>query len=78
LFPVVYRSYRGARSKGLSPEVLDAAALGVLATFRRPTPPTPAARAPIPSYRGTTPWAHEGRVRLMAGRQEGRARHPDH
>jgi pyruvate carboxylase subunit B len=77
LFPVVYQSYQNARTKGLSVEVLDAAALGVLAALRSPPPAPAPASVPPTRSRGPTPWAHEGRVRLMAGRQEARARHAD-
>jgi pyruvate carboxylase subunit B len=79
LFPAVYRAYRDARSKGLTPEVLDAAALGIVAALRAPAPAPIGIRGPAQGLgRGPSPWAHEGRVRLMGGRREERARHADH
>ncbi len=70
LFPAVYKAYRSARDRGLSPAVLDAAALGVVAALRQPKAaiagPTPSA---APAGGGVSAWAHEGRARLHANRR---------
>jgi Conserved carboxylase domain len=68
LFPAVYRSYRSAVDRGLTPEVLTAAALGVIGALRTPTPPRGSAAA-ASSGGGVSPWAHEGRARLHAQRR---------
>ncbi len=66
MFPLVYTSYREALRRGLDSSTLTAAALCVVAAFRRPTP------SPSPSLTGERPptgnaWSHEGRVRLQGG-----------
>ncbi len=69
MFPEVYRSYVGARDRGITPEVLTAAALGILGALRTPAPPPP---APAPAAGGITPvspWAFQGRVALAEGRR---------
>jgi pyruvate carboxylase subunit B len=66
MFPTVYESYLRSASSGLTPEVLTAAALGILGAFRarEAAPPAPPA-APIGTPgAGVSPWAHEGRVAL--------------
>jgi pyruvate carboxylase subunit B len=72
LFPMVYRDYRKALDRGLSADILRAAALGYVGAMRAPAPP-PAPPSPgaggTPGAGGVTPWAFEGRVRLMAGRR---------
>lgn len=80
IFPTVYKSYRASRDRGLTPAVLDAVALGVVAVLRgpRPAPSSPAPPIPRPAAGGVSAWAHEGRARLQANRRwvdEGRARH---
>jgi len=82
MFPLVYRSYRSIRDRGLTPGVLDAVALGVVAALRStgPTAMSSSAAAPATSpgaSPGVSPWAHEGRARLLGGRRwvdEGHAR----
>jgi len=83
LFPMVYRSYRSARTNGITPDVLTSAALGVVAVMRR-TPPSIAPTAAAPAgpraeaaYGGVDPWAYAGRAQLQSGRRwigEGHAR----
>ena len=68
LFPTVYTAYRSALSKGLTPELLDAAALGIVGALRTPRPPVPPLRADPAAPAATGAWAHEGRVRLMGRR----------
>jgi pyruvate carboxylase subunit B len=68
VFPSVYRSYRASVDRGLTPEVLNAAALGIVGALRAPTPNASAA-APLPPAGGVSPWAHEGRSRLMQNRR---------
>jgi pyruvate/oxaloacetate carboxyltransferase len=68
LFPAVYRAYRSAADRGLTPDVLTTAALGVVTALRTPAPRAVAA----PSSAGTggvSPWAHEGRARMHAQRR---------
>ncbi len=68
LFPIVYRSYRSAVDRGLTSDVLTAAALGVVGALRRPaTPPSARAAGTGVGERGSA-WAHEGRVRLQTQR----------
>ena len=71
LFPQVYRSYRSAVDRGLTAEVLTAAALGVVSALRTPAPPAraPAAEAAVASSGGMSPWAHEGRAQMQSGRR---------
>ncbi|MCI4365267.1 MAG: pyruvate carboxylase subunit B [Thermoplasmata archaeon] len=69
LFPAVYRSYRSAVDRGLTVDVLTAAALGVVGALR--TAPAPPA-GPASSMEGLgrmSPWAHEGRARLHSQRR---------
>jgi pyruvate carboxylase subunit B len=70
LFPPVYRAYRANRDRGLTPEVLTAAALGIVGALRAPRPSAPT-RAPASTRpeAGVSPWAHEGRARLMNQRR---------
>jgi pyruvate carboxylase subunit B len=68
LFPAVYRAYRSASDRGLTPDVLTSAALGVIAALRTPPPP-PSVRVAAPSSGGMSPWAHEGRARMHAQRR---------
>jgi len=69
LFPVVYRSYRGAVDRGLTSDVLTSAALGVVGALRTPAPPP----APVPradaGAAAVGAWAHEGRARLQNQRR---------
>jgi len=70
LFPLVYRSYRAALDRGLTPQVLDAAALGIVAVLRRAAlSAAPSASAPTGAAGGVSAWAHEGRARLQANRR---------
>ncbi|MCI4353086.1 MAG: pyruvate carboxylase subunit B [Thermoplasmata archaeon] len=64
VFPSVYAAYRRAADQGLTADVLDAAAAGVLAALRRPGAP---GRMPPGTVPGASPWAREGRNRLMNG-----------
>jgi pyruvate carboxylase subunit B len=66
LFPLVYKSYRAGLDRGLTTQVLDAAALGFVAALRRPTPPTASSSG---GSAGVSAWAHEGRTRLQANRR---------
>jgi pyruvate/oxaloacetate carboxyltransferase len=70
MFPMVYKSYRKALVEGLTPEVLDAAALGIVAALRRTTsaPVAASASSGNPST-GVSAWAHEGRARLQSNRR---------
>lgn len=68
LFPMVFKGYVAARAKGLGPEVLDAAGLGILAALRTP-PAAPPPSAPAGAERGLSPWAYQGRVQLQASRR---------
>jgi pyruvate carboxylase subunit B len=79
MFPQMYAGYLAARDRGITPQVLDAAALGILAALRQPAaapaPAAPAAASAGSGGPGVSPWAHEGRVRLgEAGRWIGAAR----
>jgi pyruvate/oxaloacetate carboxyltransferase len=69
VFPMVYRSYRHAVDRGLTTDVLHAAALGIVAALRAPAPaaPPPAARGTIGSE--ASAWAREGRNRLHQNRR---------
>ncbi|MCI4354538.1 MAG: pyruvate carboxylase subunit B [Thermoplasmata archaeon] len=69
LFPLVYKTYRSGRDRGLTSEVLDAAALGFVAALRRPSASAPASGvSPGPSA-GVSAWAHDGRARLQSSRR---------
>ncbi|MGA8663925.1 MAG: pyruvate carboxylase subunit B [Thermoplasmata archaeon] len=80
LFPAVYKAYRSSRDRGLTSDVLTAAALGVIGALRAPRP----APAALPSAAtssgsaGVSPWAHEGRVHLHSQRRyiDASSRHP--
>ena len=77
MFPAVYKSYVAARSSGLTSEVLNAAALGIVAAFRTPSPAPVIATPSAAPGSAVNPWAHEGRSRLMTHRRwidEGHAR----
>jgi pyruvate carboxylase subunit B len=67
MFPPVYRAYCESRASGLSPAVLNAAALGIVGALRRPAPSPPPAAAVAAGAGGVSAWAHEGRVRMGAG-----------
>jgi pyruvate carboxylase subunit B len=68
LFPAVYRSYRSAVDRGITGDVLTAAALGFIGALRAPPPPrTP--MVPAGGAGGVSPWAHEGRARLHSQRR---------
>jgi len=69
LFPAVYKSYRHAVDRGLTGDVLTAAALGVVGALRAAPPPTPpfASAGEVPA--GMSPWAYDGRVRSQAERR---------
>ncbi len=74
LFPAVYRAYRAAVDRGLTSDVLAAAALGVIGALRS----APAPRAPPAAPVAASPpslWAHEGRVRSHAQGGAVRAAH---
>jgi pyruvate carboxylase subunit B len=80
LFPEVYRSFLRSSADGLTPEVLTAAALGVVAALR--SPPARAAPPAAAAHRdprgGAPPWAQEGRAALARGGRwvdAARARH---
>jgi pyruvate carboxylase subunit B len=78
LFPEVYRSYRQSVDRGLTSDVLMAAALGVVGALRSPRP-VPAPTMAVVSGGRTSPWAHEGRARMQSQRRwvdaaHGRAR----
>jgi pyruvate carboxylase subunit B len=72
LFPLVYKSYRAARDRGVTPDLLTTAALGVVGAIRASEQPRPAA-APrataVADAGGVSPWAHEGRAQLQAQRR---------
>ncbi|MCI4335778.1 MAG: pyruvate carboxylase subunit B [Thermoplasmata archaeon] len=69
LFPLVFKQYLAAANSGLTPDVLNALAVGVVGALRAPVPLSlrrdddraAAAASPV------NPWAHEGRATLMAG-----------
>lgn len=74
MFPAVYKSYRAAKDAHLTPEVLTAAAFGIVGALRAPrsqdgTPPVSRATASAGAGSGVSAWAHEGRARLQAGRR---------
>ncbi|MCI4323505.1 MAG: pyruvate carboxylase subunit B [Thermoplasmata archaeon] len=69
LFPAVFKSYRAALDRGLTPEHLTAAAVGIVAAMRTPAP-APAPIAPLPSAGGgVNVWAHAGRSSLSQNRR---------
>jgi len=72
LFPAVYRAYRSAVDRGLTADVLAAAAVGVVGALRAEPRPTPSG-----ALVGGAPslWAHEGRVRSHAQGGAVRAAH---
>ncbi len=74
LFPAVYRAYRAAVDRGLTSDVLAAAALGVIGALR--SAPAPRAPPAAPTAAGSPSlWAHEGRVRSHAQGGAVRAAH---
>jgi pyruvate carboxylase subunit B len=64
VFPAVYLAYRRAADQGLTADVLDAAAAGLMVALRRP-----AASAGGTPRGGELPsaWVRDGRMRLMNG-----------
>ena len=64
VFPTVYAAYRRAAGQGLTAEVLDAAAAGMLTALRRPSTPGAFPGGPAPSVPA---WARDGRTRLVSG-----------
>jgi pyruvate carboxylase subunit B len=82
LFPMVWKSYQSSRERGITPEMLTSAALGVVAVMRSAPPPAAPAPAPAPAAAGApaggvNPWAFAGRAQLANGRRwidEGHAR----
>lgn len=73
LFPQVYRTYRAALDQGFKDEVLTSVALGIVGALRAPptyrTPPAPGATARAQEEGTISPWAHEGRARLLGHRR---------
>lgn len=70
MFPAVYAAYAKAKDREITPEVLAAAALGILGAMRTEAASAPAPLAPVvPTGAGVSPWAHEGRVALGGGRR---------
>jgi hypothetical protein len=70
LFPAVYRSYRRAVDRGLTGDVLTAAALGVVGALRAPKPaPRAVGSSAAEAGAGLSPWAYEGRVRSQSQRR---------
>ena len=74
LFPAVYRAYRAAVDRGLTAEVLTAAALGVVGALRAPSPVAPA-RPALEAGGGPSLWAQAGRLRRHAQGGAVRAAH---
>ncbi len=68
LFPAVYRAYRRRLDRGLTPDVLTTAALGVVAALRAPSS-APAGRGVPPGAGRPSAWALAGRVRQPAPRR---------
>ena len=64
VFPTVYSAYRRAADQGLTADVLDAAAAGLLVALRSPSA---SAGAESPVATGPSVWARDGRARLMRG-----------
>jgi len=70
LFPAVYKSYRRAVDRGLTGDVLTAAALGVVGALRVPkASPPPPGRPSGEAVPGMSPWAYEGRARSQTRRR---------
>ncbi|MCI4333563.1 MAG: hypothetical protein L3K01_07595, partial [Thermoplasmata archaeon] len=74
MFPAVYKSYRAAKDADLTPEVLTAAAYGIVGALRSPRSPegmvpSPRVAAAAGTGTGVSAWAHEGRARLHSGRR---------
>jgi pyruvate carboxylase subunit B len=70
MFPPVFEAYTRARVEDRTPEVLTAAALGIVAVLRTPKPELPVPTTVAPPFTGpvgVSPWAHEGRVALASG-----------
>lgn len=79
LFPLVYRQYVALRQAGLSPDTLQAVAVGVLGALRTPRPRSVAPAPPsLGAAPGGSPWAHAGRTELMNGGRwvDAHRRHP--
>ncbi len=74
LFPAVYRAYRAAVDRGLTSEVLTAAALGVVGALRAP-PPVALPRPGLAAAGGPSLWAQAGRLRRHAQGGAVRAAH---
>jgi pyruvate carboxylase subunit B len=68
LFPLVYRAYRSSVDRGLTPDVLATAALGVVGALRRPEPAAPARAVGALGPERASAWAHAGRVRAQTQR----------
>ena len=67
LFPAVYKSYRSARDRNLTGDVLTTAALGVVGALRAPARATAPTAVPAgESGHGMSAWAYEGRSRSHA------------
>jgi pyruvate carboxylase subunit B len=64
VFPTVYAAYRRAADQGLTADVLDAAAAGLLVALRAPSGPA-RLEAGVTSSPGA--WARDGRSRQMNG-----------
>jgi pyruvate carboxylase subunit B len=69
LFPAVYKAYRSARDRGLTPDVLASVGLGVIGALRAPRPSPPSPPAAAAGSAGVSAWAHEGRTRLQNQRR---------
>ncbi len=71
VFPLVYRSYRRSVDLGLTPDVLTAAALGVVGALRQPraAPATGPGSVASSTSGPASAWALEGRVRLQTQRR---------
>jgi pyruvate carboxylase subunit B len=69
MFPPVYQAYVHSKNRGLTFEVLTAAALGMLGALRTRTAPPADLRVSSvgASASAGSPWAHEGRVLLGRG-----------
>jgi pyruvate carboxylase subunit B len=64
VFPAVYTAYRRAADQGLTADVLDAAAAGLLVALRSPTG---GSGIETTASRSASAWARDGRTRLMNG-----------
>ncbi len=71
LFPAVYKAYRSTQDRGLTPEVLTAAAIGVVGALRAPKAPLPPvpARPAAGGGGGLDPWSYDGRSTLQNQRR---------